>query len=63
VARLPDTANPERASSGSQFYICLVPIHQLDGGYTVFGYVTEGLDVARQIAVGDKILTVLITEE
>ena len=63
MARLPDTANPERASSGSQFYICLVPIHQLDGGYTVFGYVTEGLDAAKQIAVGDKILTVLITEK
>jgi peptidyl-prolyl cis-trans isomerase B (cyclophilin B) len=63
MARLGDQANPEKASSGSQFYICLVPIHQLDGGYTVFGYVTEGLDVAKQIAVDDKILTVLITEK
>ena len=63
MARLSDQVNPERASSGSQFYICLVPIHQLDGGYTVFGYVTEGLDVASQIAVGDKILTILITEK
>lgn len=63
MARLSDSVNPERASSGSQFYICLVPIHQLDGGYTVFGYVTEGLDVASQIAVSDKILTILITEK
>jgi len=63
MARLPDDINPQKASSGSQFYICLVPIHQLDGGYTVFGYVTAGLDVAKQIAVGDKILAVLITEK
>ena len=63
MARLSDSVNPKRASSGSQFYICLVPIHQLDGGYTVFGYVTEGLDVASQIAVSDKILTILIAEK
>ncbi len=62
TARLGDQVNPERASSGSQFYICLVPIHQLDGGYTVFGYVVEGLEVAQQITVGDKILTIVITE-
>jgi cyclophilin family peptidyl-prolyl cis-trans isomerase/tetratricopeptide (TPR) repeat protein/O-antigen ligase len=63
MARLGDQVNPEKASSGSQFYICLVPIHQLDGGYTVFGYVVEGLDVAKQIAVGDQILTIVISEQ
>lgn len=61
MARLPDQVNPKRASSGSQFYICLVPITQLDGAYTVFGYVTQGLDVAKRIAVGDKILSMEIT--
>ena len=55
--------NPQQASSGSQFYICLVPIHQLDGAYTVFGYVVEGLDVAQAIEAGDEILTIVITEE
>lgn len=63
MARLGDQVNPERASSGSQFYICLVPIHQLDGGYTVFGYVVEGLDVASQIAAGDEMLTIVISEQ
>jgi cyclophilin family peptidyl-prolyl cis-trans isomerase/Flp pilus assembly protein TadD len=63
MARLGDQVNPERASSGSQFYICLDPIHQLDGAYTVFGYVVEGLDVAKKIAVDDKILTIVITEK
>jgi peptidyl-prolyl cis-trans isomerase B (cyclophilin B) len=63
MARLPDQVNPQKASSGSQFYVCLVPIHQLDGGYTVFGYVTQGLDVAKQIVAGDQIVTILITEK
>ena len=63
MARLGDEINPERASSGSQFYICREPIHQLDGAYTVFGYVVEGLDVADQIEVGDQILSIIISEE
>jgi cyclophilin family peptidyl-prolyl cis-trans isomerase/tetratricopeptide (TPR) repeat protein len=62
TARTGDQVNPERASSGSQFYVCLEPIHQLDGGYTVFGYVVDGLDVAKQIAAGDEILTIAIIE-
>lgn len=63
TARTGDQVNPERASSGSQFYICLEPISQLDGAYTVFGYVVEGLDVAKEIAVGDEILTIVIKEQ
>ncbi len=49
-ARRGDQVNPERASSGSQFYICVEPQPMLDGGYTVFGHVVSGLDVARKIA-------------
>lgn len=63
MARMSDQVNPERASSGSQFYICLVPIHQLDGDYTVFGYVTGGLDAAKKIKVGDEITSITITEK
>jgi peptidyl-prolyl cis-trans isomerase B (cyclophilin B) len=63
TARTGDQVNPERASSGSQFYICLGPIHQLDGAYTVFGYVVEGLDVAQGIAVGDEIRSITISEK
>ena len=48
AARLPDEANPDRESNGSQFYICLTPAPHLDNGYTVFGYVAEGLDVAQR---------------
>lgn len=45
MARLPDLVNPSKASNGSQFYVCLTPLPKLDGKYTVFGEVLEGLDV------------------
>lgn len=50
TARLGDSVNPTKASSGSQFYICLAEIEALDGEYTVFGNVTEGLEVIQEIA-------------
>lgn len=49
-ARLPDTINPTRASNGSQFFVCIAPMTQLNGQYTVFGKVTEGLDVLDAIS-------------
>jgi len=50
MARLPDNINPARRSNGSQFYICLKPMPNLDGQYTVFGHVIEGLDALDQIS-------------
>ncbi len=50
-------------SSGSQFYITLTPQPGLDGQYTVFGQVTQGMDVVQEIAVGDVIQSVTITEK
>lgn len=47
-------------SGGSQFYICLSPQPSLDGQYTVFGQVTEGLDVVHAIAVGDVMESMVI---
>jgi cyclophilin family peptidyl-prolyl cis-trans isomerase len=61
-ARTGDQINPERRSSGSQFYITLAPTEFLDGGYSVFGLVLEGMDVADQIAVGDTIQRIDIAE-
>lgn len=63
MARLSDAVNPERASSGSQFYITLAPVHQLDGAYTVFGKTIQGMDVVKSIAIGDVIQKVTITEQ
>jgi peptidyl-prolyl cis-trans isomerase B (cyclophilin B) len=40
-------------SAGSQFYICLEPQPSLDGKYTVFGKVVQGMDVVEKIRVGD----------
>ncbi len=47
-------------SADSQFYISLGEHPHLDHKYTVFGQVTEGIDVAKSIKVGDKILSVTI---
>ncbi|MBS0615547.1 MAG: peptidylprolyl isomerase [Verrucomicrobia bacterium] len=54
-ARLPDQVNPQKRSSGSQFYITLAPTPFLDNEYTVFGKVTKGFDVVKQIKKGDVI--------
>ncbi len=63
MARKADQVNPERASSGSQFYITLAPTPFLDGGYTAFGHVVVGMDVVQSIAVGDVIEKITITEK
>lgn len=60
MARLPDQANPNRESSGSQFYITLAPTEFLDGQYSVFGKVEEGMDVVRSIEVGDTIERIVL---
>ena len=46
------TNNPQKASSGSQFYIVEPEggTHFLDNEYTVFGQITSGLDVITKIA-------------
>ncbi|RMG60146.1 MAG: peptidylprolyl isomerase [Bacteroidetes bacterium] len=52
AARQGDQVNPERRSSGSQFYLVENPdaCRHLNGSYTVFGQVVKGLDVIDQIA-------------
>ena len=62
-ARTGDAVNPERRSSGSQFYITLDATPFLDGGYTVFGQTTKGMDVVEKITRGDTIESVTIKEE
>jgi peptidyl-prolyl cis-trans isomerase B (cyclophilin B) len=41
------SAHPD--SAGSQFYVCFAPAPHLDGQYTIFGQVTEGMDVVKEI--------------
>ena len=49
TARLGDQVNPQKASSGSQFFITVNNNTPLNGGYTVFGNVIAGMDVADKI--------------
>jgi peptidyl-prolyl cis-trans isomerase B (cyclophilin B) len=47
-------------SAGSQFYICLPPdkgqFSHLDGKYTLFARVVEGMNVVEKLRQGDKII-------
>jgi cyclophilin family peptidyl-prolyl cis-trans isomerase len=51
MARLPDKLNPGRMSNGSQFFVCLVPMPQYDGQYTVFAHVLYGMETLDRISV------------
>jgi len=42
---------PGRANSeGAQFFVCVAPQPQLDGKFSTFGRVTEGMDVVEKIS-------------
>lgn len=66
-------ANSGRDTNGSQFFITFGPADFLNGGYTIFGQVIEGMDVVNDITrrdpeqfpdyTGDAIETITITEE
>jgi cyclophilin family peptidyl-prolyl cis-trans isomerase/HEAT repeat protein len=49
-------------TGGSQFFITHSPQPHLDGGYTVFGQVTKGMEVVDRIARGDTIKRITIVE-
>jgi len=66
-------ANAGRDTNGSQFFITYAAFPHLNGGYTIFGEVTSGMDVVAGITrrdpskaptfTGDVITSVTITEK
>ncbi len=67
-------ANSGPDTNGSQFFITLAPAEHLDGGYTIFGEVTDGLEVVEDLTPrnpdegsnqppGDEIITISIREQ
>jgi cyclophilin family peptidyl-prolyl cis-trans isomerase len=61
VFAMARTSDPN--SAGSQFFITLGDAHHLDGQYAAFGRVTQGMDVAQKIAVGDVMESVTVQEQ
>ena len=66
-------ANSGVDRNGSQWYVTLGDVSRLDGGYTIFGRVTQGLDVVQAISprdpstnpdapAGDRIVSITIEE-
>lgn len=48
-------------TGGSQYFITHSPQHHLDGGYTIFGRVTDGMDdVVDQVRRGDRVTTIRV---
>ena len=47
-------AHAGKDTGGSQFFITHVPVPRLDGRYTAFGRVREGMDVVDRIVRGDR---------
>jgi len=50
-------------SSGSEIYILLVATPPLDAKFTVFGAVTNGIDVAGLLTNQDKIISITVAEK
>jgi len=73
VAGTLSMANYGPDTNGSQFFVCYSPQPDLDGKYTIFGQVVDGMDVLAELTPrepsqlpdysGDVIKTIIIEEK
>ena len=53
-------ASAGKDTEGTQFFITHSPTLHLDGKYTIFGRVLEGMDVVHKLEIGDRIQDIVI---
>ena len=56
-------AHAGKDTGGSQFFLVRAPQPHLDGKHTVFGKITEGLEIIDKLNNGDKMKQVIISEK
>jgi cyclophilin family peptidyl-prolyl cis-trans isomerase len=54
------SAGPDTESC--QWFITHIPTPHLEGRYTIFAHVVEGLEVANKLTIGDRILNITLTD-
>ncbi len=47
-------------TESSQWFVTHLPVYHLDGRYTIFGQITDGMDIINSINIGDKINSIEI---
>jgi peptidyl-prolyl cis-trans isomerase B (cyclophilin B) len=54
-------AHAGKDTGGSQFFVCHSPQAHLDGKHTVFGQVTDGIEIVHQIRKNDLIRSIRVS--
>lgn len=55
-------ASDGKDTEGSQFFIMHIPHYHLDGRYTLFGEVTQGMDIVNSMFTDDYVISIDVNE-